>query len=54
MKKIAEIFRQTFEAWEICLPFSDIDQQKRGQINEAGWAIKYLFGKDENGESLSG
>lgn len=52
MKTIEMIFRQDFEHWEICLPSLNISQRKRGQINESGWSIKYLFGKDEKGEYL--
>lgn len=45
-------FAETFAYWNIALPDEDVAARRRGKICEAGWAIWYLFGKDEKGEYL--
>lgn len=45
-------FDETFSVWNIRLPPEDVASRRRGKIMEAGWAIWYLFGSDENGEYL--
>lgn len=45
-------FAETFSYWNIALPDEDVAARRRGKICEAGWAIWYLFGKDERGEYL--
>jgi hypothetical protein len=52
MKKIESRFNELFAPWAICLPPGDIEQRKRGRIVQAGWAIWYLFGRDDQGEYL--
>jgi len=45
-------FAQTFAHWEISLPEKNVINRQRGKINQAGWAIWYLFDADEKGEYL--
>lgn len=52
MKNIEIMFNESFSHWGIRLPPDAVEQRKRGKIMQAGWAIWYLFGSDENGEYL--
>ncbi len=52
MNEVENRFNSTFSNWGIRLPPEDIANRSRGKIVEAGWAIWYLFGSDENGEYL--
>lgn len=45
-------FAETFSYWNLALPDEDVAARRRGKICEAGWAIWYLFGRDERGEYL--
>jgi hypothetical protein len=45
-------FAKGFAHWEISLPEKNVAERKRGKINQAGWAIWYLFDSDEKGEFL--
>lgn len=45
-------FAETFSYWNLSLPDEDVTERQRGKICEAGWAIWYLFGRDERGEYL--
>ncbi len=52
MRRIEGRFRRDFAAWGIALPPEHVRERRRGKIVESGWAIWYLFGKDERGEYL--
>lgn len=52
MSEIESRFNAAFAHWKIRLPPEDLAARRRGKINEAGWAIWYLFGSDERGEYL--
>ena len=45
-------FAEDFEHWGLYLPEEDVVQRRRGKICKAGWAVWYLFGKDDDGEYL--
>ena len=52
MQKIAEIFNQRFQTWNIVLPPEALETRERGALQNAGWSIQYLFGEDEKGKYL--
>lgn len=52
MDKVAQIFNKQFAHWNITLPEESIRLRQRGQICKEGWAIWYLFGKNDQGEYL--
>lgn len=52
MTKIEEIFAEHFARWAIRLPIDAVLNRERGVIQEQGWHIQYLFGKDERGSYL--
>ena len=52
MDTAAELFNRDFSHWAIGLPPEDVAKRRRGQINQEGWAIWYLFGGDDRGEYL--
>jgi len=52
MDEIEKEFNDTFAHWNIRLPPEDIAKRRRGKMVQAGWAIWYLFGSNENGEYL--
>ena len=52
MHEIESRFNAAFANWSIRLPPSDLAARRRGKINQAGWAIWYLFGSDDDGEYL--
>lgn len=52
MDKIKELFDAEFAQWKIRLPTKAVAKRERGKIVKAGWAIWYLFGRDETGEYL--
>ena len=39
MQKVAEIFADHFEAWDIRLPDEAVEARTRGKINKASWTI---------------
>jgi len=45
-------FDAAFRPWKIRLPARDLKARRPGRINVAGWAIAYVFGRDEQGEYL--
>ncbi|MGD9548265.1 MAG: hypothetical protein AB7V45_12065 [Candidatus Krumholzibacteriia bacterium] len=45
-------FASEFARWKIHLPEDAVAIRRPGRILQAGWAIWYLFGKDEKGEYL--
>lgn len=45
-------FATLFKNFDIALPEADVVVRGRGKICQCGWAIWYLFGKDERGEYL--
>jgi len=45
-------FDADFTAWKIRLPARDLKARRPGRILKAGWAISYVFGRDEQGEYL--
>jgi len=46
------IFAKHYGPWGLFLPEADVVARRQGKICEAGWAIWYKFGKDEDGEFL--
>ncbi len=52
MKNIEESFNDNFSHWGIRLPANAVEQRKGGKIVQAGWAIWYLFGRDDQGDYL--
>jgi hypothetical protein len=47
---VASQFRNHFRQWKIRLPAKDLKARSPGRIHKEGWAIWYLFGRDERGE----
>jgi hypothetical protein len=47
---VASQFRNHFLDWKIRLPAKDLKARRPGRLHKAGWAIWYLFGRDERGE----
>lgn len=47
---VASQFRNHFHHWKIRLPAEDLEARRPGRIHKGGWAIWYLFGRDERGE----
>lgn len=45
-------FALTFANWGLILPPDDVAARRRGKICDQGWAIWYLFDRDERGEYL--
>jgi hypothetical protein len=45
-------FNRQFAHWQIRLPPMDVEHRRSGKIVQAGWAIWYRFGKDDEGEYL--
>lgn len=45
-------FAENFEVWGIFLPEEDVAKRAKGEINEEGWTIQYVFGSNEKGEYL--
>ncbi len=41
-----------FAHWDIRLPPDHVAERRRGKINQAGWSIWFLFGRNERGEYL--
>jgi len=52
MKAIQDIFSKHFAHWQITLPEENVRKKESGYIQNAGWLIKFCFGKDEKGEYL--
>ena len=52
MNNIQRAFAGDFSHWDITLPPENMRERRRGKIGSAGWAIWYLFGRDEAGEYL--
>ena len=52
MERIETIFGDMFDHWGIRLPADAVRRRGRGQILEQGWAIWFLFDRDEDGEFL--
>lgn len=52
MNEIESQFNAAFANWGIRLPPDHLAARRRGKINQAGWAIWYLFGSDDDGEYL--
>jgi hypothetical protein len=52
METIEESFNTSFAHWGIRLPADAVKQRKSGRIVQAGWAIWYLCGHDDQGEYL--
>ena len=52
MKALEDCFASRFAHWAIRLPEDHVAQRRRGKINQAGWTIWFLFGKDDRGEYL--
>jgi hypothetical protein len=50
--RIESTFNERFSHWKIRLPREAVKNRKRGKILKGGWAIWYLFGRDERGEYL--
>jgi hypothetical protein len=49
---IKQYFAKYFSYWDIRLPDEDVTNRARGKIVTKGWAIWYLFDRDERGEFL--
>jgi hypothetical protein len=45
-------FDAEFREWKIRLPARDLKARRPGRIFKVGWAIAYVFGRDEQGEYL--
>lgn len=52
MEKIKEQFAQYFSNWNIRLPDDDVQARRSGTIGQAGWSIRYLFGREGDIEYL--
>jgi len=52
MKAIKRKFEQYFKNWDIKLPDESIAGRSPGLIRQAGWSIKYIFGKEDGREYL--
>lgn len=52
MERIVAHFTAEFSYWGITLPPDDVAQRRRGKIIAWGWAIWYLFDRDDEGEYL--
>lgn len=45
-------FNDQFRHYGIHLPPADLVLRRRGRLDQAGWTIWYLFGRDEQGDYL--
>ena len=52
MRKAIEAFEGDFAQWSLHLPEDAIAAKRGGQIREAGWSLRYNFGRDSHGEYL--
>ncbi|MXW52508.1 MAG: hypothetical protein F4X44_08100 [Gammaproteobacteria bacterium] len=52
MDKRISVFNKKFSHWQIALPDDIENRTKHGQIVEAGWTVKFLFGEDCHGKFL--
>lgn len=52
VERIAAIFADEFRKWGFHLPPEHVANRQRGKIVDRGWAIWYLFGRDEKGDYL--
>jgi len=52
LQQIAQNFQEAFANWGIELPRENLSARRRGEITQAGWHIRFLFGSDEKGEYL--
>lgn len=52
VERIAAMFADEFRSWGFHLPPEHVANRQRGKIVGRGWAIWYLFGRDEQSEFL--
>lgn len=52
LSHIRSRFARYFAHWGIELPEKAVAQRKRGELFQAGWSVRWLFGSDEKGEYL--
>jgi hypothetical protein len=52
MQRAVEAFDNDFRRWHLHLPAEAIESRRAGQIRDAGWSIRYNFGRDARGDYL--
>lgn len=52
MQRAVEAFDSDFARWDLHLPDEAIESRRAGQIRDAGWSIRYNFGRDARGDYL--
>lgn len=52
LSNIGSRFARYFAHWGIELPEIAVAGRKRGELFQAGWSVRWLFGFDEKGEYL--
>ena len=52
LSNIRSRFARCFAHWGIELPERAVAERKRGELFQAGWSVRWLFGADEKGEYL--
>lgn len=52
LSSIRSRFARYFAHWGIELPEKAVAERKRGELFQAGWSVRWLFGSDEKGEYL--
>jgi hypothetical protein len=52
MDEIESKFAAYFEHWGIHLPKEDIEQRNGGRLQQSGWFVNYVWGKENGAEYL--
>jgi hypothetical protein len=52
MREAIEAFEVDFAHWDLHIPEDAVEAKRGGQIREAGWSLRYNFGRDARGEYL--
>ncbi len=52
LSTIERHFNDQFRRYGIHLPPADLALRRRGRLDQAGWTIWYLFGRDDQGDYL--
>ena len=52
MRNICWRFGKYFAHWGIQLPAEAVVKRERGELVQAGWSVRWLFGTDDDGEFL--
>ena len=52
MRNAIELFEQDFARWGLHLPEGDATARRSGAMQQAGWHVRYDFGRDSRGEFL--